>query len=65
MKRNLALNKETLAELSTEDLAAVVGGQASIGQVCTEQLSLKAACGRPTCGQGCTGRSDPLTVQQG
>lgn len=65
MKRNLALHKEVLAELTADELNAVVGGQYSLGQICTDQISLKAECGRPTCGPGCTGRSDPLTVNQG
>ena len=62
MKRTLRLAKEVLGEITTEELRDVVGAAQTQGDVCLV-LSLNdlTRCGRPTCGQTCTGTSDPQT----
>lgn len=62
MKRTLRLSKEVLGEIATDDLRNVVGAAQTQAAVC-QVLSLNdlTHCGRPTCGQTCTGTSDPQT----
>jgi hypothetical protein len=62
MKRTLRLAKETLGEITTDDLRNVVGAAETQGNVCVVlSLDNLTHCGSPTCGRTCTGTSDPLT----
>ena len=60
MRRTLALQREVLAELTTDELAAVAGAAASVLDGCA--VSVKNLCNVPTCGNTCTNTS---TVYKG
>ena len=63
MKRTLRLTKEVLAELTTDELRSIIGGETtgalSIKLAICQQISAAVGgdCLRPTCGPGCTARS--------
>lgn len=56
MNRSLSLKKEVLTELTHDELGEVHGAAMSVLAGCVD-LSLKAACGIPTCGYTCTNTS--------
>ena len=58
MRRTLSLRKDVLTELTADELTAVAGG-ATVKDLCGP-LSFAEGCQYPTCGPGCTGKSDPL-----
>ena len=61
-RKPLLLKKEVLAQLTSEQLAQIEGGAQTNGGLCA-QLSIDFAgtCLGPTCGPGCTARSQITT----
>ena len=64
-RKHLLLKKEVLAQLTPEQLAKVEAGHAQTNTGLCAQLSIDfaATCLGPTCGPGCTARSQITDLQ--
>ncbi len=57
MRRSLHLRKDTLTELTTVELDAVMGAALTNGGICDKVNTIGLECTIPTCGAMCTGTS--------
>lgn len=63
-RKRLLLKKEILAQLTPDQLAQIEGGAATAGGLCAQlSIDFAATCLGPTCGPGCTARSQITDLQ--